>query len=749
MEPEEAVPGIVLQGLKFEQTEMSLSDADYLPQTKTVKVFADFIWNDETLVKENLEFFVKIYNEEADWSEEGTLRYDEEGNLFVGDIAFSMISKEGIYEFSEVYYMEEDEKVFLELPVHEPLNLKKEHVDRQAPEILECSFAVDGTYIENGTEVTSSDSVQFIINLMEEKNDDNGQSGINFVHMILSSEDGETVHEYYTEDFTVNSFKLFEIYLGAWRLDIPVAELEEGTWRVSYLYVTDLYDNSIALDETEYSVLVVSEKEHTEHEYEIVVTEPTCKEQGYTTYTCKICGEQYVDNYVETVDHDYMAVVVKPTCTKRGYTAYVCGFCDAGYAENYVDAKGHTYSSWVTLTEPTCTEEGERVRYCEVCDVAKSESIEKLDHEYFDIPIEPTCTKEGYTVHLCERCDDMQIDTYVKAKGHTYGSWKTTKKATCAKTGTKTRVCTVDDCDGKQTKSIAKKDHTEKVTTTKATLKANGKQVTKCTVCEKTLKTKTVYKPTTIKFSKVKYTYTGKAITPSLVVKDSEGNSLKKGTDYTVSYSGARKATGRYTATIKFKGKYSGEKKLTFYVLPVNTSEITTENTTTTIKATWSRVAGASGYKVELLSAKGEVLKTSDTTKVTCTFKELAKGVIYKIKVTAYKTISDKKQTSPSSTTVIASTKPIAPTLSTKAGTKKVTVSWNKRTGNGYELVYSTSSKFTSARTLNVKDPEIVKKVVLNLQSGKTYYFKIRTYKMVGEEKIYSDYSKVVKTKVK
>ena len=34
-----------------------------------------------------------------------------------------------------------------------------------------------------------------------------------------------------------------------------------------------------------------------EHDYEAVVTAPTCTEQGYTTYTCT-CGDSYVDDYV-------------------------------------------------------------------------------------------------------------------------------------------------------------------------------------------------------------------------------------------------------------------------------------------------------------------------------------------------------------------------------------------------------------------------------------------------------------------
>ena len=41
-----------------------------------------------------------------------------------------------------------------------------------------------------------------------------------------------------------------------------------------------------------------------EHDYETVVTDPTCTEQGYTTYTCE-CGDSYVDDYVDATGHTY------------------------------------------------------------------------------------------------------------------------------------------------------------------------------------------------------------------------------------------------------------------------------------------------------------------------------------------------------------------------------------------------------------------------------------------------------------
>ena len=41
-----------------------------------------------------------------------------------------------------------------------------------------------------------------------------------------------------------------------------------------------------------------------EHDYEAVVTDPTCTNQGYTTYTCA-CGDSYESDYVDALGHTY------------------------------------------------------------------------------------------------------------------------------------------------------------------------------------------------------------------------------------------------------------------------------------------------------------------------------------------------------------------------------------------------------------------------------------------------------------
>ena len=65
-----------------------------------------------------------------------------------------------------------------------------------------------------------------------------------------------------------------------------------------------------------------------EHSYEAVVTEPTCTEQGYTTYTCSKCSDSYVSDETEALGHSYESVA-----TENGELIYTCTGCGDSYTE--------------------------------------------------------------------------------------------------------------------------------------------------------------------------------------------------------------------------------------------------------------------------------------------------------------------------------------------------------------------------------------------------------------------------------
>ena len=56
---------------------------------------------------------------------------------------------------------------------------------------------------------------------------------------------------------------------------------------------------------------------------------------GYTTYTCA-CGHSYKDNYV-SAKHNYESVVTAPTATAQGYTTHTCSVCGDSYVDSYKD----------------------------------------------------------------------------------------------------------------------------------------------------------------------------------------------------------------------------------------------------------------------------------------------------------------------------------------------------------------------------------------------------------------------------
>lgn len=80
------------------------------------------------------------------------------------------------------------------------------------------------------------------------------------------------------------------------------------------------------------------------------------------------------------------------------------------------------------------------------------------------------------------------------------------------------------------------------------------------------------------------------------------------------------------------------------------------------------------------------------------------------------------------------------------AGKKKFTVKWKKLTTQttGYQIQYSTSSKFTAktTKTVTVSKNKTTSKAVNKLKAKKKYYVRVRTYKTVNGKKIYSSWSK-------
>ena len=93
-----------------------------------------------------------------------------------------------------------------------------------------------------------------------------------------------------------------------------------------------------------------------------------------------------------------------------------------------------------------------------------------------------------------------------------------------------------------------------------------------------------------------------------------------------------------------------------------------------------------------------------------------------------------------------------------KRAKKAFTATWAKQATKmstsritGYQLQYSTSSKFTKATTklVTVKGYATTSKKIKKLKKKKTYYVRVRTYKKVGKITYYSTWSKAKAVKTK
>lgn len=149
------------------------------------------------------------------------------------------------------------------------------------------------------------------------------------------------------------------------------------------------------------------------HKYTATTTEPTCTEQGYTTYTCQ-CGDSYVDNYVDCLGHDTLWTVTKePTCTEDGWKVKKCSRCELIEEEAVLFAVGHTFDEGAVTKEATCTESGEKTYTCVNCGEVKTETIEASSHIYgdFETITEATDFETFGTVKMvCPKCGTVLFD---------------------------------------------------------------------------------------------------------------------------------------------------------------------------------------------------------------------------------------------------------------------------------------------------------------------------------------------------
>ncbi|MCC8075959.1 MAG: MBG domain-containing protein [Clostridiales bacterium] len=218
----------------------------------------------------------------------------------------------------------------------------------------------------------------------------------------------------------------------------------------------------------------------------------------------------------------------------------------------------------------------------------------------------------------------------------------------------------------------------------------------------------------------------------------------------TVSSSGVvtGKKPGTVTITVKAAGNsnYNAASKTVKITVKLNKTTISSlTNTSSGVTVTWSKVTGASGYYIYRNNTKVKTITSGSTVSYIDT-KAKTNGTKYQYKIYAYYG-STKSAVSATKTTYYVST----PTISslTNSASKKMTVKWGKNTkATGYQIQYSTSSSFSSYKTVTVSSYSTVSKTISSLTKNKKYYVRVRAYKTVSGTKYYSAWSSTKNVKI-
>ena len=435
----------------------------------------------------------------------------------------------------------------------------------------------------------------------------------------------------------------------------------------------------------------------TSHTYgsAVITKQPTCTSEGTKTKTCTQCGATVTET-IAKLSHSYTTTVVAPTCTTNGYTLHKCSVCGTSYKDSTTKATGHSYGNSVVTKQPTCTSEGTAIKTCTKCNVTVTEKLPAKGHTAVtDKGYPATCTTAGKTDGShCSVCNTViKVQTVINATGHKSSGWITDKAASIGVKGSKHKECIV--C--KKVLETAEIPALSRISISKASV---------------TLSTST-------------YAYDGKAKTPSVNVKVN-GKTLKKDTDYTVSYSNNTKV-GTAKVTIKGKGNYTGSVSKTYSIKNnfkkatisgISTKAFTGKNITQsiTVKYNGKTLKNGTDYTVSYSSNKNIG---------TATVKITGKGS-YTGTITKTFKINPAKQEIQKLT----------------AKSKAFFVDWaQKGSATGYEIQYATNSKFTSAKKVTITNKKTDTKTVSKLSGKKKYYVRVRSYTTVKGTKYYGAWS--------
>lgn len=372
--------------------------------------------------------------------------------------------------------------------------------------------------------------------------------------------------------------------------------------------------------------------------------------------------------------------------------------------------------------------------------------------------LEATCQREGYTGDVyCSGCGVLiRKGTVVEKKAHTLVTDEAIP-ATCTEEGkTQGSHCSVCNEVIDKQEIIPPMGHewdSEYTVDREPTTERDGEKSIHCIRCQERSKVQSVPKlekkevelsSCKITLATGRYIYNGNAKKPAVTVKNGD-EILTLSKDYQVKYSNNIHA-GMASVTIMGKGIYTGSVTKNFQIgKAANQIRATAKynKVSKTSAQTFRLDARASGGSISYQSQNRDV-KVAKDGKVTIAKNFAGKAVI---KVTAgsgdYSTVTK-------NITITVNPAGVNLTRVKNVSGKKLALKWKKNSkASGYQIQYSTSKKFTGAKSKLVPGGSKTAKTLTKLNKKKTYYVRIRTYKTVAKVKYYSSWSSAKKCIIK
>ena len=207
----------------------------------------------------------------------------------------------------------------------------------------------------------------------------------------------------------------------------------------------------------------------------------TCEEKGYSGDTyCEDCKQIIkTGKAINPTGHDWDKGTVKKaaTCESEGIREYTCNTCKKTKEET-IASTGHTKTEIRNKKAATCKEEGYTGdTYCVTCGkkLAEGKAIPKTDHDWTITETPATCEKDGVRTYICDVCHTTKSEP-IKAIGHSYGAWTTTKEATISSKAEQQRTCST--CGKEEITTYGEKLRPT-ISTNATSLKLKKKQTTK------------------------------------------------------------------------------------------------------------------------------------------------------------------------------------------------------------------------------------------------------------------------------